>query len=330
LGGAGLAGVRFAHYLWNNRRNPLPVTIYEANDRIGGRAWTNRNYFAGGQWAEHGAEFVSSEHTSVRDLVNALGLGLEVVNGGTDPTGIQTFWIDGAYYSLQQANADLLNALPTMRAAFRAAPFPQLYNQHTAAGVQLDHLSVPEWLDQNVVGGSSGKFGQLMLTNVLSEFGGEPAVQSALNLIYTLAYNTMICPLAGTDEKYHITGGNDQMVWLMAAQLPQSPIITGTSLIALKNNGNQTYACTFQQGAHTFDVTADHVVLALPFTTLKQVNLSQAGLSPLERSLLPLTTTFWARMPSSRCNSTAVRGTAPAVTTGCATRTQPSSRRCGM
>ena len=49
--------------------------------------------------------------------------------------------------------------------------------------------------------------------------------------------------------------------------------------MALKANGGSTYTCTFSDGPHTFDVVADHVVLALPFTTLRNVDLTGAGLS---------------------------------------------------
>src|SRR5262249_46448512 len=88
--------------------------------------------------------------------------------------------------------------------------------------------------------------------------------------------------LAGTDEKYHIQGGNDQLIAGIVAQLPAGALQVGQQLVALKDNGNRTYTCTFQRGAATADVIADHVVLALPFQTLRQVDLQKANLSPVK------------------------------------------------
>ena len=53
-----------------------------------------------------------------------------------------------------------------------------------------------------------------MQANSVSEYGGSPGEQSALNLIYLLAYNARdsLQPLPGDDERFHIIGGNDQLV----------------------------------------------------------------------------------------------------------------------
>src|SRR6202048_2882310 len=76
--GAGLAGLRFAHVMW--KRHRIATTVYEANTRLGGRVWTNRGFFSGGQIAEHGAEFISSEHKSMRRLAAEFDLRLGVAN----------------------------------------------------------------------------------------------------------------------------------------------------------------------------------------------------------------------------------------------------------
>ena len=70
----------------------------------------------------------------------------------------------------------------------------------------------------------------------------------------------------------------------MVGQLPSGTIRTGHRLVALKDNGNLTYTLTFQVGAGTTQVVADHVVLALPFSTLRQVDLTRTNLSPRKRT----------------------------------------------
>ena len=72
----------------------------------------------------------------------------------------------------------------------------------------------------------------------------------------------------------------------MVNQLPAGTIKTGQALVALKANTNGTYTLTFQSGSKTQQVTADSVVLALPFKTLRDVDLSKAGFSPLKMTAI--------------------------------------------
>ncbi len=72
--GGGLAGIRCAHHLWTQRR--LASTIYEWDDRLGGRVDTLRGVFANGQMVERWGEFISSEHHSMRRLAARYGLTL--------------------------------------------------------------------------------------------------------------------------------------------------------------------------------------------------------------------------------------------------------------
>lgn len=281
--GAGLAGLRTAHRLWADKR--LHATVYDANpDRIGGRCWSLRGYFSGGLVAEHGGAFIDTSHTAIRRLVSRLGLHLETVNGGDLSTGKEIFRFDGKPYTYEQANADWHDiGYAVFARAAAAAPFPQRYNNHTAEGARLDRLSVPQWLDETGIG-SSSRFGRLMLADVVSEYGGDPADTSALNLLYLLADNprSSLNLIAGSDEKFHVKGGGDQIVTAMAGQLPGGSIKNGHELLALRRNSDNSYTLTFSVGAATTDVTADHVVLALPFSTLKNVDLTRSGLSPLK------------------------------------------------
>ena len=106
--GAGLAGIRCAHMLWNGEPgHPIASTIFEANpERVGGRCWTLRNYFAAGLITEHGGQFINSNQHAVRRLAHALGLALEDVNGGNLPSGEEAYLIDGATYTNKEALAD--------------------------------------------------------------------------------------------------------------------------------------------------------------------------------------------------------------------------------
>jgi monoamine oxidase len=105
-----------------------------------------------------------------------------------------------------------------------------------------------------------------------------------------LAWNNQnsLVPRSRTDEKYHIVGGNDQLITAMVNRLPKGTIKQGNKLVALRRNSDGSYTCTFQVvgTASVFDVGADHVVLALPFSTLREADLSRAGFSALKMAAI--------------------------------------------
>jgi monoamine oxidase len=279
--GAGLAGVRCAHYLYGVKG--IAATIYEGSDRVGGRCWTLRDFFRNGQIVEHGGAFIDTGHTDARNLAASLGLTLYESNGGNQKPYGDVYWMDGRYYTYDEANADWKVVARAFRDA--AATVPTNYNSYTPAGQALDRMTVNEWIDQNIPGGTSSRFGRLMQTNVISEYGLDPDQQSAINLVYLLGYNSLntLSPINGSDERFTVVGGNDQLVTRMLDQLPAGTVQHGQKLVAVKQNSNGSVTCTFQSGQRTSDVTADKAVLAIPATMLREVDFSKAGLPPLKQ-----------------------------------------------
>jgi monoamine oxidase len=281
--GAGLAGLRCAHMLWNNPGAPLAATLYEANpERVGGRCWTLRGFFDHGLECEHGGSFLNSNQTAVRNLAAQLGLTEEVVDGGDLPRGEEVFLIGGARYTAAEAQADWeAFGYDAFKSAARELRKP-------ARGARLDAMSVPEWLDSTQIGAHS-RFGKLMQANTVTENGGDPGDQSALDLIELLSGNrrASLQPLPGDDERFHIIGGNDQLVSGMLAQLPGPALQRGHALVAARANADRSVTLSFEAGGGSLsDVTADYVVFALPFSTLRDVDLSASGLSPEKRKVI--------------------------------------------
>jgi monoamine oxidase len=281
--GGGLAGLSCAHMLWTRHpHRPIAATVYEANpERAGGRCWTLRDHFSNGLISEHGGSFLNRDQHAVRGLVRRLGLQEEVVGGGDLPTGEEAYWIDGALYTYREANADWGSF---GYRAFKAAARELL----TPAGEQrLDALSVPEWLASTDIGASS-RFGRLMLANAVTENGGDPADMSALDLIELTAGNprSSLSPIPGDDETFHVIGGNDQIVERVISQLAPGAMQHGFELQALRANADGTATLSFQAAGAAKEVTADIVVLALPFSTLRDVDLSRSGLSAAKQRVV--------------------------------------------
>ncbi|HZS16749.1 MAG TPA: NAD(P)/FAD-dependent oxidoreductase [Candidatus Udaeobacter sp.] len=280
--GAGLAGLTCAYRL---KQSGVIATVYEANTRVGGRCWTRRADFDQGQIAEHGGELIDQGHTAVRHLAQELGLRLDNLLRA-EPNGSTIFLhFDGAAYSYRDAVRDLKKIWQPLHRDLVEASYPTLYNNYTTRGAQLDQMSITDWINQTVPGGLDSALGQLLEVAYTIEYGAECDLQSALNLIYLLGYNSpgQFTVFGQSNEKYHVRGGNDQIVSRLADSLG-SQLLTGQALAALRRNPDGTYRLTFQISDQFADVTADHVVLALPFSILKNsVDLTEAGFSELKK-----------------------------------------------
>jgi monoamine oxidase len=289
--GAGISGLGCAYRLWTQYGRHADV--YEYNSTPGGRIRTLRNSFADGQLIEEHAEFINPEHTTTLALAKGFGLTLDNTDAyppGTHPNREQLSFY-GQPWSQAALNQDWHDWAWELfhQAAFETAPWPQLYNRHTPGGQKFDRMSVSEWIETYIPGGLSSDFGALCVSAVLDEFGGDPDLQSALNLVYLLGQDATKQSgaqpkdrpaLGGANEKWHIHGGNDQLIYGILDRLPSGVLHLEQRLVAVRASGSG-FKCTFECGPSTHDVLADHVVLALPFTTLRQVDLEGVSINPL-------------------------------------------------
>jgi monoamine oxidase len=273
--GAGLAGLTCAYRL---RQQGLFADVYEASDRIGGRCWTGRGAFAERQIYERGGELIDNSHLQVKQLVQELGLDLDNLvqaESGTEQLG----YFFGQRYTEAEMSADLKTIWQQVHKDTSAASYPTTYHVSTPRGRELDRMSIAQWIDAYVPGGHSSRLGQLLDVAYNIEYGAECTVQSSLNMLYLLGYvgPGQFRTFGKSNEKFHVRGGNDQIATGMAAQLA-SQIQTGVELVAIKRNATGTFTLTFTRGSGSFAVTADHVVLALPFSIMRaSVDWSQAG-----------------------------------------------------
>ncbi len=279
--GAGLAGLNAAHTL---KQAGHAAEIHEASTRIGGRCWTLRGAFAEGQVAEHGGELIDQSHSHVRQLAQGLGLKLDNLlraeQNGTEVLG----WFDGSPYSYEEMTHDIKAAWQKIHADVSAASYPTTFELSTERGRELDRMSIVDWIEETFEGGMQSRIGKLLDVAYNIEYGAECAEQSSLNLLYLLAYSGQgqFRVFGPSNEKYHVAGGNDQITDRLGAKLA-GQITTGSELVAVRRNSSGTFTLTFAQQSGTKTVTADKVVLALPFSILRSsVDLSKAGFEPLK------------------------------------------------
>jgi len=279
--GAGLAGLSAAYSL---RQAGYTADVYEGSDRIGGRCWTLRGAFPDGQIVEHGGELIDQSHTAIRQMAQGLGLKLDNLlaaeQNGTELMG----YFDGRPYSFAEMTDDLKAAWQKIHRDVSAASYPTTFEISTERGRELDRLSIVDWIEESIPGGNRSRLGQLLDVAYNIEYGGESSVQSSLNLLYLLGYSGQgqLRIFGPSNEKYHVAGGNDQITDRLAERLP-GQIRTGMELVAVKRNTSGSYTLTFSQASGTTTVTADRVVLAIPFSILRSsVDISRAGFEKLK------------------------------------------------
>ena len=281
--GAGVAGLTCAYRL---HRAGIPSRVFEGDGRVGGRTWTLRGYFAQGQIAEHGGEFISLGQIEVQRLARELGLHL--VNVNRRERGNDTYFFNGARYTVEQARDEYgARVRSALHDAAVDAGYPTTYDRSTPAGRQLDRISVAEWIETNVPDGRRSQIGALLANACVGEYGADPERQSALNLVYLMGFEKRRrFNIDGTVEALHVAGGMDQLASRMAAALPAGSVETHAALVALRMRSDASLVCTFESGARSFEVAADAVCLAIPFTTLRSVDLRHVAFSALKRTAI--------------------------------------------
>jgi monoamine oxidase len=279
--GGGIAGLTTALRLAD--RN-IKSTVYEGYGRVGGRMFSNTTSWANNQVSEWCGELIDTGHVTVQKLAKRFGLPLDDLIDA-QPAGSQdTYKFFGHYYPKAQADIDFAPVFAAVTADQDAAPYPTSYDNFTADGQTLDMMSIWDWIESRVPGGHSSPIGQLLDTAYNIEFGADTNDQSALNIIYLLAFQpttTQLDVFGESDERFHIRGGNERLPKAIAECLGPS-VKLNHKLLRIKQTPGGRYKLTFDRNGSSVDVTADYVVLALPFAVLRNLDYSGAGFDALK------------------------------------------------
>ena len=268
--GAGLAGLSCADLL---HRRGIRATVYEAHPhRVGGRCWSSYGW-ADGQVAEHGGEFIDTRHRHMQHLVRRFGLRLEDLYT-TGAGGHGRLWLDGGLWLPRDLEADHQVFRRRIR-RLRDRIGPYTWPDASRAAKAIDEMTALEVVDTYMPGGSNGLAGRRQQAFLASFLGLD------LDRLGGLAVVDNLDLAPGADERYHVAGGNQQIVQGLVDALPRGTIHRDAPLRRLLRRGDGTYAMRF--GGIREEVVADQVVLCLPFTTLREVDLDGAGLSRHKR-----------------------------------------------
>src|SRR5262245_10714493 len=184
--GAGIAGLNAALTLQDKG---IASTVYEASDRVGGRMHSDRSgYWAEGQVSEICGELVDSGHTAVLGLAQRFGLPVADLLAAEPPGSTPSYWFLGSRYSVEQADADFVPVRDAVKRDLNAAGYPTRWDKSKPAGVELDRMSLYDWIESRVPGGHGSALGLLLDAAYTEEYGADSRDQSSLNLVYLLGY----------------------------------------------------------------------------------------------------------------------------------------------
>jgi monoamine oxidase len=276
--GGGIAGLNALHTL---RKAGADATIYEASGRTSGRIFTVQNAIGDGTWAEFGAEFIDSNHEDIWKLIKEFDLQtIDYAQNSESALIKEAFFFENEHKTLKQVVAEF--RLFADKIAADAARLPnnlstQGYKTTDPFVKELDRLSLSEYLEQI---GAKDWIKDFIECAYESEYGLSPQVQSAINLPILISTDTQsetIELFGESDERFKVRGGN-QLVPDTLAQKYAAHIETNRALESIRHKGTH-YLLQFS--GKTEAVKADFVILALPFSRLKNVE-TRLELSPLK------------------------------------------------
>lgn len=267
--GGGIAGLNAAFQL---KKAGLTATVYEARQRLGGRILSVTGAVGEGLVTDLGGLFINTDHEDILALANEFSLKL--FNRAEDaerfPFPETGYFFDGRIRSEAQV-ADKLRPL-AQQISNDADLLDEDFDQFAPI---FDRISVTEYLDNHADRLPEPFIRELIENTIRTEYGVEPENSSALQLLFNLpTVDGNKVEVLSSDEVFVVEGGSGRIIDSLEASL-SGQIQTGMRLTKVQSQ-DRGFRLTFFPDVI---VDADYVIIAIPFTVLRdvdiQVNLPQ-------------------------------------------------------
>jgi monoamine oxidase len=268
--GAGMAGLNAAYQL---RKAGIRATVYEGSFRLGGRILTHYgDALQMGIHPEFGGDFIDSNHEDMLALAKEFDLELIDMYAESKAANLihETFFFDGRHISEEEIIKEFKKIAPKIQKD--AASLGEDYD--TPAALVFDKMTLKDYI-------GSLKCTQwlkdIFTAAYLAEFGLETSEQSAINFLDMIDTNTSdgFKIFGDSDEKYRIKEGNSKLIEHLSEKVKDS-IVMQSILTAISNKDGK-YALSFRDKE---DVQADYVIIAIPFTMLRDVKIDLSDITP--------------------------------------------------
>lgn len=261
--GAGIAGLTAA---WRLHQQGVPVRVLEAQARTGGRMFSHPD-FQDGQVIELGGELIDTNHVHIRKLAAELEVQLDdfVLD---DPALDRDVWFFGGR---RIAEHEIVRAFVpvSQRMIWDLATLDgdSVSYRHPNNGERLDSTPLSRWLDGVPM---EPWLRRLLDVAYTTEYGLETPEQSALNLLLLMDPNPSPFRIFGaSDERFHVHRGNQTIPNELARRLGDR-IETGVVVERIARRSGNDYVISARRGSTSEEIVANHVVVTVPFTMLRQ------------------------------------------------------------
>lgn len=266
--GAGIAGLTAAYRL---QQAGVPVDVVEANTRVGGRLVSLSRLPRYSGLVELGGEFIDSRHTAVRSLATEMGLemaDLRAADAGLEP---EILYFQGQKIRHEQVVEEFIPLARQIAQDLKKLDQRDItYQNPSADAMRLDRLSLADYLAAAPV---SPLIEQLVRVAYVTEFGRDAESQSCLNMLFLIGAEVGKWSTYGlSDERWHVIGGNDQIPQRLANHL-NTVIETATRVESIRTTPAGRYQVSLRQDATTQERIYDRILLTVPFTVLRQIDL---------------------------------------------------------
>jgi monoamine oxidase len=272
IAGAGLAGLTAAHQL---ARDGYAVTVIEARDRIGGRAWTVRGApFVDAAYAELGGEFIDADHRRIRALATAVGTEIvRVLRHGftlrfrNDQGGFQIDRGHG-WNELRELLAPLIRDYKRSHGAVDAERFRE-----------LSKLSVRDWLRRAGAPPHIHALTDAMRGFFLADAEDLSALPMAAEL--GQAESPTEIPM------YRIAGGNDRFLDAIVRATP-AQVLLQHRLAAVRHATDRVMCTVIDDCGHQQEMTAAALIITVPASVLADIDIAPRLPETQERAIRTL------------------------------------------
>jgi monoamine oxidase len=274
--GAGLAGLSAAYELTQAGHD---VTVFEARTRAGGRVYTLRERFSDGLYADVGATTIPETHDITLKYAKLFDLSLDPLYPPRSANLAYIISVGGKRLRITQgATADLpFDLTPEEktlgRQGLRKKYLSPLYQK-------IGDPAAPDWPLESL-----RKYDQVNYVDLLRSQGASPGAialmtwAGPLTNVWGDGPDTVSALAVLRDDlhfenakHYVIRGGNDLLPRAFADRLKEN-ILYGSPVVRIEHDAHGVRVVFYQAGTHQI-LPADHVICAVPFSVLRNIEIS--------------------------------------------------------
>lgn len=271
--GAGIAGLHAAYIL---KQAGFSAQVYEGSGRAGGRIFTLPEMLGKGLWTEMGGEFIDTDHADMFALAKHFDLPL-LDRGSSTETLLKEFcyFFGGKKYELKDVLTEIKPVAEQIKKDKALLTDDLSYTKHTPDEQRLDNMSTLEYIEKLGIGGWFKNFLDAAYT---AEYGMDITEQSCISFLslFDPGDEKSYKLLGDSDERYSIIGGGQKLCDALAGEL-KDQLMKEYLFTAISQNNDKKYVLSFTvSNSKKIDVVADIVLLTLPFSTLRDVDIKVA------------------------------------------------------